>query len=423
MGFERSDVETLSNALEEPDWVLELRLEAWAWFEKMELPGEKEEPWRYTNLARLKFKLDSFSAALPTGSNGPVELPNGRSGYLSEQGSARSLAASPALEAGVIFTDLHTAIKEHEDLVRPHLFAQMDSSSHIFSALHAALFSGGAFLYVPRGVVVEIPLETRHSIDDDGCAIFPHTLIVVEEGAEVTYVERFGSTGLSRGALSNAAIEVVAAQASRVTLASLQDYEQPVWHFEVQRFATGKDVNLKSVVVTLGGRFSRTESATALGGEGNSVQMLGLYLAGKGQHFDFRTLQDHRASHSTSDLLYKGALKADARTVYSGLIHVRPEGAETDAYQTNRNLILSQDAKADSKPELEIENNDVRCSHAASVGQMDENEIFYLRSRGIDRPSAERLVVQGFFEEVLGRVGTDLHYLVLSRLEAKLAEA
>jgi Fe-S cluster assembly protein SufD len=423
MGFERSDVEALSSALSEPDWVLERRLEAWAWFEKMELPGEKEEPWRYTNLARLKFKLDKFSALAHNGASQPIEEVSGRCGLLVERGSHRSIDRHPVHDpTRVIFTDIHTAIAQHPDLVRPHLFAQVDSSSHIFSALHGALFSGGAFLYVPRGVSVDFPMETRHVIDRPGAAIFPHTLVVVEEGAEVSYIERFSSSGLTGPALSDAAIEVVAGQTSRVFVASIQDYEKPVWHFEIQRFATDRDVSFKSLVVTVGGKFSRTETTTAIGGQGCSVDMLGLYLPDNDQHFDFRTLQDHRAPHCTSDLLYKGALKANARAVYSGLIHVRPEGAETDAYQTNRNLILSDDALADSKPELEIENNDVRCSHAASVGQIDENEIFYLQTRGLDRASAERLIARGFFEEVLGRVGrTDIQFLVQDLLESKLA--
>jgi Fe-S cluster assembly protein SufD len=423
MGFERSDVEALSAALGEPDWVLERRLESWAWFEKLELPGEKEEPWRYTNLARLRFKLDQFSALAPDGAGAPIEEVPGRCGLLVEKGSHRSIDRHPVHDpTRVIFTDIHTAIAEHPDLVRPHLFAQVDTTSHIFSALHGALFSGGAFLYVPRGVSVDFPIETRHFLERAGSSIFPHTLIVVEEGAEICYIERFSSHGLGGPALSDAAIEVVAGQASRVFVTSIQDYEKPAWHFEIQRYSTARDVNFKSLVVTLGGKFSRTETTTAIGGEGNSVDMLGVYLPDSGQHFDFRTLQDHRAPHSTSDLLYKGALKADARAVYAGMIHVRPEGAETDAYQTNRNLILSDDALADSKPELEIENNNVRCSHAASVGQIEEEEIFYLQSRGLDRVSAERLIAHGFFEEVLGRVGrTDIHYLVQDLLEAKLA--
>lgn len=425
MGFTRSDVEALSASLNEPSWVLERRLEAWGWFEKMELPGEKEEPWRYTNLARMKFKLDDF---FPTEavvvSHGSVEHSPDRSAQGRQTGGAINLAL-PDMEldsGGVIFTDIHTAIEKHPELVKPRLFSQFNPAAHLFSALHAAMFSGGVFIYVPRGKTLSLPIDYAVHLQGAHSAVFPHSLIVVEEDAELCYLEHFASSGSEEPGLSNAAIEVDAGQASRVFVGAIQDYGKEVWHFQNQRYSTGRSANFKSLVLTLGGKFSRTETTTEIHGEGNSVNMMGIYLAGSGQHFDFRTLQDHAAPHSTSDLLYKGALKDNARTVYSGQIRVRPEGRETDAYQTNRNLILSDNAMANSKPELEIENNDVRCSHAASVGQMDENEVFYLQSRGIDRTSAERLIVKGFLEEVLGKVGRkDIQGIVEQLLEEKLS--
>lgn len=430
MAFTRNDVEALSASLDEPDWVLERRLEAWGWFEKMDLPGEKEEPWRYTNLARLKFKLDDFSpvpaieiAASSAGSDATIGHSPDRSGEGRQDGGSITVTL-PDMEldsGGIIFTDIHTAINNHPELVRPHLFSQFNAGSHLFSALHGALFGGGVFLYVPKGRTLALPVEYSCHLPGGGSALFPHSLVVVEENAEVCYLERYVSSG-EGPALSDSAIEVVAGQASRVFIGSIQDYSRGVWHFQNQRFSTARDAGFKSLVVTTGGTFSRTESTTEIHGEGNSVDMMGIYVAGEGQHFDFRTLQDHAAPHSTSDLLYKGALKDNARTVYSGQIRVRPEGRETDAYQTNRNLILSDNAMANSKPELEIENNDVRCSHAASVGQMDPNEVFYLQSRGIDRASAERLIVRGFLEEVLGKVGRkDVQGMVESLLEEKLA--
>lgn len=427
MGFSRQDVEGLSASLSEPGWVTDRRLQFWDWFEKLELPAEKEEPWRYTNLARLKFKLDSFVASVP-GDGGKLPAPKietGRSAIFLQEGSRWAPAAvdSKVASSGVIVTDIHTAIAEHPELVRPNLFSRIDSSSHIFSALHAALFCGGTFVYVPRGVTVGLPMEARYHIGEPGTTLAPHTLIVAEEGAEVAYLQRYSSAKLSEPSLSDAALEVVAGANSRVHVVTMQEYERNVWHFEMQGNSTQRDANLRSLVVTLGGTFSRTETASELQGEGINVSMTGLYLAGEGQHFDFRTLQDHHAPHCMSDLLYKGALRSNAHTVYSGLIHVRPEGAETDAYQTNRNLVLSDHAKADSKPELEIENNDVRCSHAASVGQLDENEIFYLQSRGIDRDLAKQLIVKGFLEEVLSRVAReDVRTLVKDALEARLQQ-
>ena len=429
MGFTRNDVEALSASLDEPDWALERRLEAWGWFEKMDIPGEKEEPWRYTNLARMKFKLDDFSP-LPgvnvehIGSTQNFQLSPDRSGEGHQSGANISMApVDLELDSGgVIITDIHTAIRAHEDLVKKHLFAQFNPASHVFSALHAAFFSGGLFIYVPRGKTLSLPIGYDCRIDQPGIAVFPHTLIVSEENSEVCYLERFSSSGLEGPGLSDSAVEYFGGQASRGFVGSIQEYEKGVWHFQNHSYATARDASFKSLVLTLGGTFSRAETTATIQGEGNSVDLMGIYAAGEGQHFDFRTMQDHAAAHSTSDLLYKGALKGNARTVYSGQIHVRPEGRETDAYQTNRNLVLSDHAMANSKPELEIENNDVRCSHAASVGQMDENEVFYLQSRGIDRKSAERLIVKGFLEEVLGKVGRkDIQGMVEHLLDEKLS--
>jgi Fe-S cluster assembly protein SufD len=414
MDLSRADIENLSASLEEPDWVLALRVKAWEGLSQMSLPGEREEPWRYTNLAQLKFKLDGFGTLLPISNNGSKRR--------SANGTMPAVIDAGSAARGVIVTDLQTAIRRHPELVRPHLFSQFDPTSHIFAALHGALFRGGTFVYVPEGVTVTLPLESLVHVDPVETAVFPHTLVVVEEGAEVAFLETFESGERKGAALCDAALEVVAGQAARVFVATLQTFGTDVWHFQSQRSSIARDVALKSVLVTLGGRFSRTESSTVMTGAGDTVDMLGLYLARAGQHFDFRTLQDHAASHGTSDLLYKGALRDDARTVYSGLIHVRPEGQETDAYQTNRNLVLSDHAKANSKPELEIENNDVRCSHAASVGQIDEDEVFYLQSRGIDRSEAEHLIVKGFFEEVLGRIGRkDIATVLESALESRLS--
>ncbi|MDQ4149309.1 MAG: Fe-S cluster assembly protein SufD [Actinomycetota bacterium] len=412
MGFSKKDVEDLSAALGEPGWVLDHRLQAWDTFTKMELPGEKEEPWRYTNLAMLRLKLDRFSPVRsdqirPRSPSEAPAVPEGRSARIDLTSGGASVACEdPTLESkGVVVTDLASAMREHEELVRKHLFSEASSDSHIFTALHAALFSGGAFVYVPRGVTVELPIDVQVHVEDPAVAFMPHNLVIVEEGGELCVLEHFVSGAIPSDSLSNSALEVIARQASRVFVTTIEDFGERVWHFQQQRFAAAKDANLKSLVLTLGGRFSRSEISAALRGEGIGVQMLGLYLASGKQHFDFRTLQDHVAPHCTSDLLFKGALRDESRAVYSGLIHVRPGGAGTDAYQTNRNLVLSDRAKADSKPELEIENNDVRCSHAASVGQINEEEVFYLQARGIDRAQAERLIVQGFFEEVLGRLG------------------
>ncbi|MCA1839325.1 MAG: Fe-S cluster assembly protein SufD [Actinomycetota bacterium] len=432
MGFTKTDVEQLSSALSEPGWVTDRRLQAFGYVEKLEMPAERDEPWRYTDLRRMKFKLDKFSVALPSQQVRPVtaeervvlEQQADRAGYVIQRDSDIALRKIEEGESarGVIFTDLGTAIVEHADLVKQHLFSEYQADLHVFNALHAAFFSGGTFVYVPRGVTVALPLESHRWIDKGGIAVFPHTLIVVEEGAEVTYFERFESLPIDSASLSIGGSEIIAGPASRVWNVMLQEHGADVWRFDANYAALERDVSFHNLVVSLGGRFNRHESSAIMRGDGAGVDMLGLYLAGSGQHFDFRTLQDHAAAHGTSDLLYKGALKDDAHTVYSGLIHVRPNGLETDAYQTNRNLVLSDHAKADSKPELEIENNDVRCSHGASVGQMNEEELFYLQSRGISRSEAERLVVEGFFQEVIARVSNaEVRELLTGAIDRKLA--
>lgn len=429
MGFTKKDVEELSAALSEPGWVLDRRMEAWGSFESLELPHEKEEPWRYTDFRRLKFQLDEFAPTRPKSATditkqaeALVEQEGDRAGYIIQRDAdIVHVELDPgAAEQGVILTDLNTAIREHGDLVKEHLFQELDPGRHIFTALHGALFSGGSFLYVPKGVTIAAPIESQRWIDEPG-AIFPHTLVIVEEDAEVTYFERFRSTN-SAPALSNGGFELTAGRASRVNVVTLQEYSDPVWQFQTHRASLGADVSFKSLVVNLGGRFARHEVEAAIRGERSSIDMLGLYFAERDQHFDFRTLQDHIAGSSRSDLLYKGAVKDRSRAVYSGLIRVGKKAAFTDAYQTNRNLVLSDQAKADSKPELEIENNEVRCSHAASVSQMEENELFYLQSRGIPRLQAERLIVNGFFEDVVSRITLgEVRMVLLEAIERKLA--
>ncbi|GAC1364944.1 MAG: Fe-S cluster assembly protein SufD [Actinomycetota bacterium] len=388
MGFNQTDVEKLSRGLDEPGWLLERRLEAWGYFEKLDLPKEKDEPWRYTDLRRMRFSLDAFNAA----EAGPTD-------------KNLNLSIDPALaERGVVLTSLSEAIRTRPELVQRYLFNQSNPGQDVFTALHTALFSGGSFCYVPRGLEVAVPIQATHQITDGGIGVFPHNLIVVEEGAAVVFIDRYTSADLAVPSLSDSAVEIVAGAGSSVTFVAIQEYGRGVWHFQTQRAVCGRDAALRSLVVTLGASSSRAQVETVLAGEGGDVQMLGLYFAEADQHFDMRTLQDHAAPRCTSDLLYKGALKDNSHTVYSGLIRVQPGAEKTDAYQANRNLVLSDHAKADSKPELEILNNDVRCTHGSTVGQVDEDHLFYLQSRGVSREDAVQLIVTGFFEDIVNRV-------------------
>jgi Fe-S cluster assembly protein SufD len=304
---------------------------------------------------------------------------------------------------GVVFADFATAGREHPELLREHFFTEVPLDEHRFTALHGAFHSDGLLVYVPAGVEVEIPLEAMRRVDNGG-SVFPHTTIVVEERASLTFVDRFGSEEFTDPALCSSVVEVEAKRGAIVNYISLQEWGRSVHHFQTQRFTGHRDATVRSLAVNLGSAFARTQVESVLKGEGSFSEMLGLYFADTNQHFAQRTLQSHNAEHATSDLLYKGALKEHSRSEYSGLIKVLKGAQGTDAYQANRNLVLSEEAMARSIPQLEIEANEVRCTHGATVSPVEEEHLFYLMSRGIDRVTAQRLVVFGFFGDVLDRI-------------------
>jgi Fe-S cluster assembly protein SufD len=270
--------------------------------------------------------------------------------------------------------------------------------------LNAAFWSAGVFIYVPRGVRLEQPIRILRHIDESGVAYFPRTLVVAEEGSHVAIIEEFESPDLTSATFACGVTEVIAGAAANVQYVAVQRWGRNVHHLSTQRTIAGRDADLDTLVVNLGGSIARVDLGASLEGPGARSDMLGLYFGRGDQHFDHSTRQDHKVPHASSDLLYKGALTDQSHAVFRGLIKVYPKAQRTDAYQTNRNLILSRRAEAVSLPNLEIEADDVRCSHAATVGQLDEEELFYIMSRGISRQEAERLVVFGFFGDVLARL-------------------
>ena len=396
----KSALEELSSSLGEPGWLLERRTHAFDVFEKLELPDPKGEEWRYTDVRRFDF--DRFSP--PTGGTELQALPD-------------EIAVK-----GVVLADLATAIEQHSELFREHFFTEVPIDEHKFTALHGAFLSEAALVYVPRGVEVEVPLEVFHSLAGGGSS-FPHTSIVVDEQASLTLVDRFRSPTETDTSLCASVVEIEARRGATVNYISLQEWGRNVHHFQTQRFTGHRDSTVRSLAVNLGSAFARTQVESVLKGEGSFSEMLGLYFADSDQHFAQRTLQSHAAAHATSDLLYKGALKERARSEYSGLIKVAKGAQGTDAYQANRNLVLSEKAVARSIPQLEIEANEVRCTHGATVSPVEEEHLFYLMSRGIDRVTAQKLIVFGFFGEVLdrvrvGKVRDDLAAAIAAKVEA-----
>jgi len=377
----REAAERLSRSLHEPSWLAERRMAAFDVFEKLDPPDPKGEEWRYTDVRRFDF--DRFDAPVPT--EGVPEL--------SPEAAAR----------GVIVTDLWSAAQDHPELLEEHFFTEVPIEEHKFTALHGAFLSDGVLVYVPKGVEVELPLSIARKVAGGG-SVFPHTTIVVDELASLTFVDRFGSEDLSEPSVCASVVEVEARRGATVNYISLQQWGSSVHHFQTQRFTGQRDSTVRSLAVNLGSAFARTQVESVLKGEGSFSEMLGLYFADSEQHFAQRTLQSHNAAHTTSDLLYKGALKEKSRSEYSGLIKVLRGAQGTDAYQANRNLLLSEESMARSIPQLEIEANEVRCTHGATVSPVEEEHLFYLMSRGIDRVTAQKLVVFGFFGDVLDRI-------------------
>ncbi|MGI8941289.1 MAG: Fe-S cluster assembly protein SufD [Actinomycetota bacterium] len=377
----RDSVERLSTDLGEPGWLAERRLQAFDLFEKLELPDPKGEEWRYTDVRRFDFSL--FDAPVPTR-------------------SAPELSAELA-DMGVVVADYQSAASDHADLLKEHFFTDVPVDEHKFTALHGAFLSDGIIVYVPAGIEIDIPYEVFRDVAGGG-STFPHTTIVVGDNAKATFVDRFRSESHERPSLCSSVVEVTAGRGATVNYISLQEWGRNVHHFQTQRFTGYRDSTVRSLAVQLGSAFARAQVESVLSGEGSFSEMLGLYFADSNQHFAQRTLQSHAVPNTTSDLLYKGALKETSRSEYSGLIKVAKGAQGTDAYQANRNISLSEEAVARSIPQLEIEANEVRCTHGATVAPVEEEHIFYLMSRGIDRVTAQKLVVFGFFGDVLDRI-------------------
>ncbi|MFB3737479.1 MAG: Fe-S cluster assembly protein SufD [Candidatus Velamenicoccus archaeovorus] len=426
------DEEALGALPRSAPFVDPLRKQAFEEFLALPIPSQETEEWRYTDLEGFSFDLAPFAEGgraenldeVPEEILEAAGVVGERAGMQIQRNSEVMVThLDPGLaERGVWFGDLDRAALERPELVEPVLHGLVATDRSKFTALHAAFRTGGTFLYVPAGVEVEVPLQAITWLDADGAAVFPRTLLVAEQGAEITFIDRYASPDLER-ALSDAVVEIYAGPSSRVRYVAIQEWGTGVTHLSVQRARVDEGARLKTLGVAFGGSLARAEIESELAGDGGASEMLGLYFGDAEQHIDHRSIQDHLGSRTSSDLLYKGAMKGRSNAIYTGTVIIRPGAHLCDAYQTNRNILLSETARAHSVPNLEILTNDpTRCGHAASVGPVGEDELFYLMSRGITREEAERLILFGFFQEVLDRVELDEIRQGLERtIEAELA--
>jgi Fe-S cluster assembly protein SufD len=417
-GFTREALEMLSANRNEPDWMLERRYKGWYHYEKLEPPF-----WRRTDIKKLKWEMlipyappqasVTGLATLPPKLHEALAVYGERAGLLLQRDSARVYLdlVDEVRAQGVIWTDMETAMHEHPELIQKYFMTEavpVDSAK--WAALHAAFWSGGTFLYVPRNALVELPFVSVLWQEMPQLAVFPPTLLIAEAGSSVTLVSELLSVGCDAcpDAYHSGITELFVGAGAQVRYINAQDLGRQVYDLRTQTALLERDSRLEWLSVNLGGRVSRSAQHSILRGRGAEALVTGLYLPDGRQHIAFDTLQDHIAGGCLSDLLYQGALLGKSRAVYEGIIRAWPGAQKTNAYQSNRNLLLSKNARADSLPQLEIEANDLRCTHGATVSQVDDDQVFYLMSRGIPRAAAVRLIVEGFFQPSLDRLPESL---------------
>lgn len=416
--FDSAGFESFVSSRPQPDWLLALRREAWQHAETMQWPERRHEEWIRTDIRT--FQIQKYPAPVETDATSAVDvvakmesihqLRNGVDlagsietfdSHLVNESIDESLAAK-----GVVFGSLERIAAEHPDLVREYLYTAFDPDYDKFAALHAAFWSGGQFLYVPRGVVIDRPLHIG-SVMSDGGSDTSHTLIVLDEGAEATVLHECNSVTADAKGVHLGAIEVIQKPGSHLRYVNLQEWGHKSFNFGHQRATIGRDSTLQWTIAAMGSMLTKVNQTVELTGAGANSQVNGVMFTEGRQHLAYHTQQHHRAVNCHSDFLYKAAQQDQSRTVWRGMIKVDEEAQKTDGYQRNDNLVLSASARADSIPGLEIEADDVRCTHGSTTAKVDEEQIFYARCRGFTRKEATRMIVSGFFQQIFDRITID----------------
>ena len=396
----------------DPAWLVSNRKQAWEVFQSIGWPNPRDENWLRSEFRG--FRLDKYLPNLISNTSpetaAPVRLQAGveTSGNIRlTNGVATQEALDPALAAkGVIVGSLARCAREHSDLVQAHLHRMIDPRSDRFAALQNAMWTDGGFVYVPRNVRIEKPIHIHAGLGD-GKIDLSHLLIVLEQGAEATVLFESSSDAEGSGGFHCGGIELIQRSGSHLRFVNLQDWGRGAWHFAHQRASVGRDASLQWTAAAMGSRFAQVDQRVELVEPGANSQVNGVMFTRDRQHLVFNTLQHHKAPHCTSDFLYKSVLQDRSRTVWRGMIKVDEGAQKTDGYQRNDNLILSQAVRADSIPGLEINADDVRCTHGSTSGHVDEELIFYAQSRGFTRSEAIRMIVTGFFQQIFDRISIE----------------
>lgn len=378
----------------EPTWLDERRRRGASLAESLPLPDHKSKGWEFTDLAGLD--LDAYAA---TGASATVE--GGE---------------------GATVVRLSEALGTHSQLLEDRLGSLVPVEDP-FVARNEAGWRDGVLVYVPRGVKLGEPVRIEVPVDESGTAVGWRTLIVLEEGAEAEVWEHWSSPGDEVDALLNSVVELSVGQGATLRYVNTQDISEKAWIFATQRAQVERDGRLDWAALGFGSARGKVRMETKLAGPGSEARVTGGYAGGPGQHLDYDTTQEHAAPNTNSDLAFRGVLAAGATAVWRGMIKVDPGAQQTDAFQESRNLLLSTEAHADAIPGLEILADDVRCTHAAAIAQIDKDQLFYLTSRGLDAADAKSLIIEGFLESLVERLAEGpVRDEISAALERRLAE-
>ncbi len=411
--YAEAALERVIAAANNPEWLVAQRRRALETFNASPLPDRAAHLWRYTDPARfmLPEKPETVVAGETQAVPLTIELRFDRkdvSGVVvCRNGLMLACDLDPQVaQAGVKIMELNDAAREFPEIVRQYLGSLIGADFGKFEALASALWAGGLFVFVPKSVDVPKPIHIMNLADSSGGALFQRHLIIAEENSRVTLVDENGQGKANAGEdlRTNTLIEIFAGAHAKADFVTIQNWGRRSVSYVTHRAQLATGARMDTVMTSLGSEVSKVDSGAVLTGQGAESNIYGLAVGSGSQHFDHHTVHDHAAGSTHSDLKFKIAVRDKANSVYTGLIRIDEGSPFCEAYQENRNLILSPKAKAETIPELEIMNNEVRCSHGATVGKVDPEEIFYLQSRGINRADAIRLIVTGFVSPIMDHI-------------------
>lgn len=410
-GLNEEELVKLSDSKNEPQWLRESRLEGWRAFEELPFPRWTKgiAQWWTTDVSALNLnEMRPFVAATKRGAEAKELVSLGKAGeeegpLLVQINSEVAYIQLPdsVRAQGVIFSSLEDAVRDHSDLVQKYLHKLVTPNKDKFAALHSAFWRGGVFLYVPEGVKVTQPVHVVYRLDAPGAVALGHTLIVADKGSNVRYIEEFQSEETGTQALHSGVIEVAVGEEAKVEFTSMQEWARNVYSFATRYATVDKGGLMHWVIGEVGSKLIKAHAETQLLGQGAKTLTRGICFTDGDQHFDNTSNTHHVAEDTYGNILFKGALRDVSRLGFEGVIKVDHGAQRTDSYLTMNTLFLSEGARANSIPGLEILADDVKCSHGATVGTVQEAEVFYLMSRGISRIDAEKLIVGGFFEPII----------------------